>query len=142
MWRPTGGQTTTGMDLGAAGGPIAQAFVQSCLGIPGSTAAFGTLSPPNGNVWIGGNPGSCMMWDAYNHFMPPNSFACDSISDGNTGGYASPLDAFPPASNHPGGINVVFADGSVRFIKNSVNLLTWWSIGTRNGNELVSSDSY
>ncbi len=142
MWRPSGGQTTTGYDLGAAGGPIALAFVQSCLGIPGNTPAFGTLSPPNGNVWIGGNPGSCMMWDAYNHFMPPNTFACDSTTDGNTGGYASVPDAFPPASNHPGGVNVAFADGSVRFIKNSVNLQTWWSLGTRNGGELISADQY
>ena len=93
-------------------------------------------------MWIGGNPGSCMMWDAYNHFMPPNTFACDSTSDGNTGGYASVTDAFPPASNHPGGINVCFADGSVRFVKNSVNLQTWWAIGSRNGGEVLSSDSY
>lgn len=142
MWRPNGGQQTTGTDLGAAGGPIAQAFVQSCLGIPGSQAAFGTLSPPNGNVWIGGNPGSCMMWDAYNHFMPPNSFACDSTSDGNTGGYASLVDAFPPASNHPGGVNIAFADGSVKFIKNTINLQTWWAIGTRNGGEVLSGDAY
>ena len=145
MWRPTGGQVTTGTDMGAAGGPIAQAFVQSCLAIPGNVVAFNTgggLSPPNGCVWIGGNPGSCMMWDAYNHFMPPNSFACDSTSDGNTEGYASLVDAFPPASNHPGGINVGFADGSVRFIKNSIGLQTWWSIGTRNGGEVLSSDSY
>ena len=56
--------------------------------IPGSTLAFGTLPPPNGCVWIGGNPGSCMMWDAYNHFMPPNTFACDSTTDGNTGATA------------------------------------------------------
>ncbi len=90
------------------GVPIAQAFVQSCQAIPGNVAAFGTLSPPNGDVWIGGNPGSCMMWDAYNHFMPPNSFACDSTTDGNTGGYASVADAFPPASNHPGGVNIGF----------------------------------
>jgi len=142
MWRPAGGQTTTGYDMGGAGVPIAQAFVQSCLGIPGNTPAFGTLSPPNGDVWIGGNPGSCMMWDAYNHFMPPNSFACDSTTDGNTGGYASVPDAFPPASNHPGGVNVAFADGSVRFIKNSINLQAWWGIGTRNGNELIGSDQY
>ncbi len=142
MWRPSGGQTTTGYDLGSAGVGIAQAFVQSCLAIPGSTLAFGTLSPPNGNVWIGGNPGSCMLWDAYNHFMPPNTFACDSTTDGNTGGYASVPDAFPPASNHPGGINVAFADGSVKFIKNSVNLLTWWGLGTRNGSEVISADQY
>jgi prepilin-type N-terminal cleavage/methylation domain-containing protein/prepilin-type processing-associated H-X9-DG protein len=145
MWRPTGGQLTTGYDMGAAGGPIALAFVQSCLGIPGNVVAFNTnggLSPPNGCVWIGGNPGSCMMWDAYNHFMPPNSFACDSTTDGNTQGYASLCDAFPPASNHPGGVNIGFADGSVRFIKNSVNLQTWWAIGSRNGGEILSSDSY
>ena len=36
MWRPVGGQTTTGTDLGAAGVPIAQAFVAACQGIPGS----------------------------------------------------------------------------------------------------------
>jgi prepilin-type N-terminal cleavage/methylation domain-containing protein/prepilin-type processing-associated H-X9-DG protein len=145
MWRPIGGQTSTGYDMGAAGVPIAQAFVQSCLGIPGSTPAYGQgggLSPPNGDVWIAGNPGSCMLWDAYNHFMPPNSFACDSTTDGNTEGYGSVPDAFPPASNHPSGVNIAFADGHVQFIKNTVNLQTWWSIGTRNGGEIVSSDSY
>jgi hypothetical protein len=33
-------------------------------------------------------------------------------------------------------------DGSVRFIKDSVNLVTWWSLGTINGGEVISSDSY
>ncbi len=140
MWRPA--VSTQGYDLGPLGVPIALAFVKSCQAIPGSTPSFGTLAPPNGNYWIGGNPGSCMLWDAYNHFMPPNSIACDSVVDGNTGGYASFADAFPPASNHPGGINVVFADGSVHFVKNSVNLYTWWGLGSRNGGEVISSDSY
>jgi prepilin-type processing-associated H-X9-DG protein len=45
-------------------------------------------------------------------------------------------------SNHPGGCNVLFADGSVRFVKSSINVPTWWSLGTRNGGEVVSSDSY
>jgi prepilin-type processing-associated H-X9-DG protein len=52
------------------------------------------------------------------------------------------VDAFPPASNHPGGINVAFGDGSVRFIKNTINLQVWWAIGSRNGGEVLSSDSY
>jgi prepilin-type N-terminal cleavage/methylation domain-containing protein/prepilin-type processing-associated H-X9-DG protein len=145
MWRPNSGQQTTGYDLGANGVPIALAFLQTCLGIPGNQPAYGQgggLNPPNGNVWIGGNPGSCMLWDAYNHFMPPNTIACDSTTDGNTEGYGSVPDAFPPASNHPGGVNICFADGSVRFVKNSVNYQTWWAIGTRNGNELIGSDSY
>ncbi len=137
---PTG--MATPIDQGAAGGATAAAFVNVCKNLPGSTQAFGGLSPPNGNVWIAGNPGSCMLWDSYNHFMPPNSTACDSTSDGNTGGWGSYADAMPPSSNHPGGVNVGFADGSVRFIKNTVSIQTWWALGTRNGNEVVSSDSY
>jgi prepilin-type processing-associated H-X9-DG protein len=46
------------------------------------------------------------------------------------------------SSFHPGGANFAFADGSVRFIKDSVSMLTYQQIGTRNGGEVVSSDSY
>ena len=138
MWRPpVARRRVTTWARRAWRSPMA--FVQSCQGIPGSTPAFGTLPPPNGNIWIGGNPGSCMMWDAYNHFMPPTASPATPPTDGNTGGYASVPDAFPPASNHPGGVNICFADGSVHFIKNSVNLLTWWALGTRDGDEIVSA---
>jgi prepilin-type processing-associated H-X9-DG protein len=47
-----------------------------------------------------------------------------------------------PSSNHPGGVNVLFGDGSCRFIKNSVDLQTWRNLGTRNGGEVISSDAY
>lgn len=43
---------------------------------------------------------------------------------------------------NPGGVNVGFADGSVKFIKNSINLFTWWCLGTRNGAEIISADQY
>jgi prepilin-type N-terminal cleavage/methylation domain-containing protein/prepilin-type processing-associated H-X9-DG protein len=142
MWRPSGGQTTTGYDLGTQGVAIALAFVQACQAIPGTQPPFGTLPPPNGNMWIGGNPSSCNMWDSYNHFMPPNTIACDSTTDTNTGGYGGVADAFPPASNHPGGVNIGFADGSVKFVKNSVNLQTWWGLGSRNGGEIIGADQY
>jgi prepilin-type processing-associated H-X9-DG protein len=45
-------------------------------------------------------------------------------------------------SYHPGGVNALMGDGSVRFIKNSINLLTWWGLGTIAGGEVISSDSY
>jgi prepilin-type N-terminal cleavage/methylation domain-containing protein/prepilin-type processing-associated H-X9-DG protein len=46
------------------------------------------------------------------------------------------------ASNHPGGVNVGFADGSVHFVKDSISLPTWWALGSINGGEVISSDSY
>jgi prepilin-type N-terminal cleavage/methylation domain-containing protein/prepilin-type processing-associated H-X9-DG protein len=45
-------------------------------------------------------------------------------------------------SNHPGGVNVAMADGSVRFVKSSIGMQTWWALGTRAGGEVISSDSY
>jgi prepilin-type processing-associated H-X9-DG protein len=43
---------------------------------------------------------------------------------------------------HPGGANFAFADGSVRFIKNSIDLNAYRGLGTRSGGEVVSADSY
>lgn len=50
--------------------------------------------------------------------------------------------AFPARSYHPGGVNVLFADGSVRFAKNSVNGMVWRSLHSVAGGEVVSADSY
>jgi prepilin-type N-terminal cleavage/methylation domain-containing protein/prepilin-type processing-associated H-X9-DG protein len=46
------------------------------------------------------------------------------------------------SSSHSGGANALFADGSVKFLKNSVAQLVIWQLGTRAGGEVVSSDSY
>ncbi len=48
----------------------------------------------------------------------------------------------PATSNHPGGVNVLFCDGSVKFVKNTISYATWWATGTRAGNEAVSGDSF
>ena len=45
-------------------------------------------------------------------------------------------------SRHPGGVNSLLADGSVRFFKNSINLPTWVALGSMAGGEVISSDSY
>jgi prepilin-type processing-associated H-X9-DG protein len=46
------------------------------------------------------------------------------------------------SSYHPGGVNTLFADGSVRFAKNSVSAVTWRGLGTIAGGEVISADSY
>jgi prepilin-type N-terminal cleavage/methylation domain-containing protein/prepilin-type processing-associated H-X9-DG protein len=43
-------------------------------------------------------------------------------------------------SRHPGGVNVLMADGSVHFINEMINLATWQALGTIAGNEVVPSD--
>ncbi len=45
-------------------------------------------------------------------------------------------------SRHPGGANMLFADGSVHFLKSSINPITWQALATRAFGEVISADSY
>jgi prepilin-type N-terminal cleavage/methylation domain-containing protein/prepilin-type processing-associated H-X9-DG protein len=45
-------------------------------------------------------------------------------------------------SRHPGGANFLFVDGSVHFVKNSINGPVYWALSSRNGGEVLSADSY
>jgi prepilin-type processing-associated H-X9-DG protein len=45
-------------------------------------------------------------------------------------------------SHFPGGFNALFLDGSVRFLKRSINALTLKALITRNGGEVISADSF
>jgi prepilin-type N-terminal cleavage/methylation domain-containing protein/prepilin-type processing-associated H-X9-DG protein len=74
----------------------------------------------------------------YNHIMTPNTWSCDDAANN----WVNDAGASDPSSHHPGGVNILFADGSVRFIKDSISPPTWWALGSRNGGEVVSSDSY
>ncbi len=49
---------------------------------------------------------------------------------------------FTSRSHHPGGVNAMMMDGSVRFIKSSVNRDTWRALGTRAGGEVISADAF
>lgn len=50
--------------------------------------------------------------------------------------------AWSIGSMHPGGINVSFGDGSVKFIKNTIDPAIWFAIQTIANGEVVSSDSF
>jgi prepilin-type N-terminal cleavage/methylation domain-containing protein/prepilin-type processing-associated H-X9-DG protein len=45
-------------------------------------------------------------------------------------------------SYHPGGVNALMADGSVRFFKDSINVQTWRALASTRGAEVISSDAY
>jgi prepilin-type N-terminal cleavage/methylation domain-containing protein/prepilin-type processing-associated H-X9-DG protein len=68
------------------------------------------------------------------HVAPPNTRSC---------GFFIYLRAImPPSSRHPGGVNMLLGDGSVRFIKDTVNINAWRALGTIAGTEVISADSY
>jgi prepilin-type processing-associated H-X9-DG protein len=72
----------------------------------------------------------------YYHVMPPDQPACAvNTNFGN-------VDSFIGAGSfHPGGVNVLLLDGSVRFIKSGVNLDAWNALGTRARGEVIGGDS-
>jgi len=66
----------------------------------------------------------------YQHISPPNSRSC---------GFLVSLRATMAAtSRHPNGVNVVFGDGSLRFVTNNIDLSIWRAMGTRRGGEVVT----
>ena len=42
-------------------------------------------------------------------------------------------------SRHPGGVNFLFGDGSVRFLRQNLDTKTWVAVGTRSGGEVVGT---
>jgi prepilin-type N-terminal cleavage/methylation domain-containing protein/prepilin-type processing-associated H-X9-DG protein len=96
----------------------------------------------DGRLWALGERG----WTLFNTIVPPNSKQYPWRNCRFSAGCAS---CAPEGSSfinagsfHPGGANFAFADGSVRFIKDSVNMLTYESLGTRGSGEVISADSY
>jgi len=126
-------------DDGVNGGANALSFAQQCANIPGSTVSLGTRNV--GDHWNLGLA-YAIPNNAYSHVNAPNNPRCTYTNSEDDTYWCGTMCSVAPTSNHPGGVNVCFADGSVRFIKNSVNLQTWWALGTRSGDEVVSSDSY
>ena len=93
-----------------------------------------------GQYWAWGTPGMTL----FNTLVPPAStqYPWNSCRSGCTGCGTDSSNIVNATSNHPGGCNVMMCDGSVRFVKSSVNMQTWMQLGTIAGGEVVSSDSY
>jgi prepilin-type N-terminal cleavage/methylation domain-containing protein/prepilin-type processing-associated H-X9-DG protein len=88
-----------------------------------------------GRDWAHG----CMAQSLFNTVVTPNKYKWTHCS--NTGSTTmSPLSN--AQSFHPGGVNTLFCDGSVKFIKDSIAQNVWWALGTRASGEVVSADSF
>jgi prepilin-type N-terminal cleavage/methylation domain-containing protein/prepilin-type processing-associated H-X9-DG protein len=88
-----------------------------------------------GDDWMHNN---CAQGGCYSHINTPNTKACNFSDETSGHTYYTVVGA---SSNHPGGVNVCFLDGSVRFVKQSVSQATWWAIATKAGGEVISADS-
>jgi prepilin-type N-terminal cleavage/methylation domain-containing protein/prepilin-type processing-associated H-X9-DG protein len=93
-----------------------------------------------GEYWAWGSPGMTL----FNTLVPPAStqYPWNSCRTGCGGCGTDSSNIVNATSRHPGGCNVMMADGSVRFVKSSLNMQTWMQLGTIDGGEVVSSDSY
>ena len=105
-------------------------FAQACNASPQTTASYTW----KGDWWIAD-------MFSYSHTTTPNSKSC-FYNDVNGRPYAGIANVISSASRHPGGSNVALCDGSVKFIKSSISPQSWQALGTRNGGEALSSDSY
>ncbi len=87
-----------------------------------------------GNGWWDGDYRSTL----YNHYLAPNSTRYDCL-----GPFVPHNPAWKAArSHHAGGVNMLFCDGHVQFIKDSINLATHHALATRSGGEAISADAY
>lgn len=107
-----------------------------------------TSTPPGfqatrGVRWHYGAPGHTM----YNHRRPPNDLRYDCRGGLPHSNRSDPLWNWlslnvAARSKHPGGVNSLFCDGHVQFVKNSVNPTVWQGIGSENGGEVVSNTDF
>jgi prepilin-type N-terminal cleavage/methylation domain-containing protein/prepilin-type processing-associated H-X9-DG protein len=91
------------------------------------------LTSKQGFSWVMGE----MCCTTYNHVSTPNTKTCAGI--GFPGNMSNMAMQVPPSSNHTSGVNVLFGDGSVRFIQNGIDLAVWRALGTMNKGEPVSN---
>ena len=117
---------------------IAAASSSSCRVVAGT--------PGGGHIhWVNGNT----FYDGMTTALPPNSIAptgptgldTDLTSEDEDDGGPT-YSAVTARSYHPGGVNALFGDGGVRFIKNSIDWRTWRALGTVGSGEVVSADQY
>lgn len=76
----------------------------------------------------------------YNHVAPPNWRAIDCGTRSAIADAPGEHAIMSARSKHTGGVNASMGDGSVRFVSDSIDLVTWRAMGTRDGGEVYSNE--
>jgi prepilin-type N-terminal cleavage/methylation domain-containing protein/prepilin-type processing-associated H-X9-DG protein len=135
----------------------ALANINNPASVPAPTAAPAAIAPeyrsgtcaasPPGQAhtaWVDGNTqetGFTTAWPPNMVTPNANQVDIDLLTKLVTQGGPT-FGAITSRSYHPGGVNAVFADGGVRFVKSTINGNTWRSLGTLAGGEVVAADAY
>jgi len=133
LWPNAGGGSGSGADQLMPGGSL-QAYITACNSAKAAGAAAGGAQwQSSGSHWA---QGRMVEGPAFSSLTTPNNKVPDCVNTSqNTGMLAA-------RSRHAGGVNTLMADGSVRFVKDSIAPNIWWGLGTRAGGEVISSDSF
>jgi prepilin-type N-terminal cleavage/methylation domain-containing protein/prepilin-type processing-associated H-X9-DG protein len=109
-------------------------------GLAGCDAAWqgrsASIDTQRGKNWFHGS----MAFTLFNTVALPNSANWTYCSGSNGSGSAA---TFSEAdSYHPGGVNALLGDGSVKFLKSSISRATWFALGTKANGEVIDASSY
>jgi prepilin-type N-terminal cleavage/methylation domain-containing protein/prepilin-type processing-associated H-X9-DG protein len=112
------------------------AWIQSC--VAGSAGGRTNHTSALGEAWIFDITGLSFG----NVLLPPNPKTPNCDSSTVASNTLQNPGMWGLSSYHPGGANVVFLDGSVKFLKDSTSQQTLWALGSIAQGEVLSSDSY
>ncbi|WP_165232721.1 DUF1559 domain-containing protein [Aquisphaera insulae] len=133
------------------------ANINNPVSVPDPTADPYVVAPEYGGscgavgqahtAWVDGNAQETGM----THAWPPNKVIMGKKGEGDLdlqgtpffrGGANATFAAITSRSYHPGGVNALLGDGSVRFIKSSIAGTVWRGLGTVSGGEVISADAF
>ena len=125
------------------------AFISEVIKVPGTLPANAPVNG-GGTDWRG-----VMHYSEgplYQHNYTPNSSVPDETRQGmclsipqapcigTTTSWNPKRILFTARSRHPGGVNLLVGDGSVRFVSDNINLVTWQALSSPQGGEVLGSD--
>ncbi|MFO0943308.1 MAG: DUF1559 domain-containing protein [Pirellulales bacterium] len=106
------------------------ATYNTCSSLNPNTAT--PLTSKWGYSWVMGE--NCCT--QYNHVTTPNKISCGGT--GFPGSMTNMAMQVPPSSRHTGGVQCMLGDASIRFVADSIDLVTWRSIGSRASGEVAA----